>query len=129
MIEPVHANHFYANGRGPELQRVHWADRGLTLVGIDYLNPDEGSIKHVRFHGLQVFMVTPEEVIGVDQFDSDAFLRFPRAAMFNHGRSEWLRSFSRDHLDACSHFQLLFYDELFDIICEAVECGVGSLAG
>ena len=132
MIEPIHSSLFYHEGRGPELKRIHWATNGRTLAGIDYFNPDDdheaGPVKHVRFRGLQVVMITPEEVIGEHQL-GDALSRFRPAAMFNRGRSEWLLSFDGHHLGACSHFQLLFYDELFDIICEAVECGLGSFPG
>ena len=47
MIEPVFVEHFYHDGRGPELREVYWANRGRTLVGIDYFNPDDDYDKSV----------------------------------------------------------------------------------
>ena len=37
MLENV----FYHDGRGPELQRVHWGNRGVELRGFEYYNPDD----------------------------------------------------------------------------------------
>ena len=60
-------------------------------------------------------MFTPEEVIG-DPGDGGAV---------DLGRSEWLSTFAPQHLASCRHFQLLFYDELLDIICESLEFADG----
>ena len=70
-------------------------------------------------------MVTPEEVIG----DGAVALlaRFRPAAMFDLGRSAWLLSFAQQHLRECRHYQLLFYDDLFDVIAEGVEVAPGGL--
>ena len=65
-------------------------------------------------------MFTPEEVIG-----STMHLHPDGPAALDLGRSDWLRSFNPQHLDACRHFQLLFYDELLDIICERLEFADG----
>lgn len=127
MAEPIHTDLFYHDGRGPELQHTHWSTRGAQLQAIEYFNPDdvydEASIKHVPFDGLQVVMITPEEVIDYGKLSSH--LEQSRAAMFDLGKSEWLRSFSQRHLSSCHHFQVMFYDELFDIICERVTCHRG----
>src|SRR5215469_17621865 len=53
----------WAEGRGPELRRVHYA--GIQLRALEYLNPDwssESDVKHLLFHRAQVSMFTPEEV-------------------------------------------------------------------
>lgn len=127
MAEPINSDLFYHDGRGPELQRTHWSTLGAQLQAIEYFNPDdvydEASIKHVRFAGLQVVMITPEEVIDYGNLASD--LEQSRAAMLDLGKSVWLQSFSQRHLSSCRHFQLMFYDQLFDIICERVTCHLG----
>jgi len=51
-----------------------------------------------------------------------------RAAVHDLGRTSWLESFKQQHLGGCSHFQVMFYDEVFDIICEGVEAGLGRYA-
>jgi hypothetical protein len=132
MSKPVQSEMFHREGRGPELQRAHWNDNGTLLLAIDYYNPDdvhdEASLKHVLVRGAQVVMVTPEEVIDYRRGGSAISGHSP-AAMFDLGKSEWLRSFSERHLDHCRHFQLYFYDELFDIIADGVECRLGGFAG
>jgi hypothetical protein len=66
--EAIYVAEFQHDGRGPELQEVHWKARGTQLVAIDYYNPADdytaASLKHVRFSALQVVMITPEEVMG-----------------------------------------------------------------
>jgi hypothetical protein len=130
MAKPIHIDLLYHDGRGPELQRTHWSTRGAQLQTIEYFNPDdvfdEASIKHVRFDGLQVVMITPEEVIDYGRLASH--LEQSRAAMFDLGKTMWLQSFSQRHLSSCRHFQLMFYDQLFDIICERVPCHRGRFA-
>ena len=118
------------DGRGPELQAVHWCVRGTLISAIDYYNPadvyDAANLKHVFFRAPQVVMITPEEVIGRSQTAHGLIRDCPPASMFDLGQTEWLNSFSPRHLAACSHFQLLFYEELFDVICEGTECRPGG---
>jgi hypothetical protein len=132
MDKAINIDNFYHDGRGPELQRVHWGLRGTQLQAIEYYNPDDVyddvSLKHVRFHGFQAVQVTPEEVIDYGEL-GQRFNRDRPAAMYDLGKSLWLKSFNPHHLSACSHFQLLFYDELFDIICESVTCHNGAYTG
>lgn len=121
MAKPLHQDLFQHDGRGPELVRVYWARRGTLIEAIDYYNHADNytqeNLKHVRFIGPHVVMITPEEVIGTEQL-TDIITTSRPAAMFDLGPTEWLRSFGQSHLTQCSHFQLLFYDELFDVICE-----------
>jgi len=127
--DSLHAAAFVHDGRGPELRRVHWGEMGTVPLAIDYFNPgdtyDEAHLKHVRFLAPQVVMITPEEVIGPEAI-GDLVLRHPGAAMFDRGRSPWLASCSQKHLGKCRHFQLLFYDELIDVIAEGVEVRQGG---
>jgi hypothetical protein len=129
MTTPVQREMFHHDGRGPELLRAHWNDNGTLLLAIDYYNPEdaheEAFLKHVLVVGPQVVMVTPEEVIDYRRGGA-AISGYSPAAMFDLGKSEWLRSFSARHLESCRHFQLFFYDELFDIIAEGVECRLGG---
>jgi hypothetical protein len=39
--------------------------------------------------------------------------RDPNANDF--GKSEWLLSFNQQHLDRCSHYRIMFYDEFLDV--------------
>ena len=130
MASPLFGDEFFHDGRGPELQRVHWSHQGRVLSAIDYLNPDHSGqqdLRHVRFAGVQVFMVTPEEVVNYGR-QGDHFAALRPAAMGDLGRSAWLASFSPEHLASCRHVQLMFYDELFDVICEEVSCHAGSFS-
>lgn len=129
-MRPIHSSQFYHDGRGPELVQVHWDGAGTQLTAIDYMNPDarSGDLWHVRFAGVQVVMVTPEEVINDIDLD-EALMEHSPAAMFDLGRSRWLESFAPRHLARCSHVKLLFYDHLFDVICEQVSCHPGGWPG
>ena len=50
------------------------------------------------------------------------------AAIISLGKSPWLLSFRQQHLAQCSHFQIMFYDEYLDIICETIVYGQGANA-
>jgi len=128
MVSPLFLDVFFHDGRGPELQCVHWSHQGRILSAIDYLNPDHAGVKdlrHVRFDRVQVVMVTSEEVVDYGR-QGDHFATLRPAAMVDLGRSTWLESFSPRHLAKCRHVQLMFYDELFDVICEGVSCHAGA---
>jgi hypothetical protein len=137
---PLFSDRFSFDGRGPELARVHWEFAGRSLKAIDYTNyafDGEGRITerdsrgrvagrfHVTFTGLQVVMITPEEVIGEQHLPTNFSALVP-AAIFDMGRTPWLESFDQQHLSKCKHYKLLFYDELFDMICKGVEIHPGS---
>jgi hypothetical protein len=131
-MKAIHCEMFYADGRGPELQRVCWGGRGSYLQAIEYFNPDDvyepQNLKHVRFAGAQVVQITPEEVIDYGSL-ACASASDRRVALVSLGRSSWLKSFDPRHLQRCAHFQLLFYDQLFDVICEEVTCHRGAFTG
>jgi hypothetical protein len=127
MAKPIYVELFYAEGRGPQLIKVHWKFRNEILDAIEFMLPDAASeedLKYVRFLRPQVVMRTPEEVINYSKLDHIS--QFGSASMFDLGKSDWLKSFSQRHLGKCSHFQLLFYDELLDVIAEGVEFGNGK---
>lgn len=130
-MKPIWVEKFFHEGRGPELQEVHWGPGGAVLRALDYFNPDDvhdsGSLKRVIIHKPQVVMITPEEVINYGPA-TEALVRYRPAAMFDLGASDWLRGFSQRHLGACRHYQLFFYDELFDVIAEGVECKLANEA-
>lgn len=123
LATPINVREFHHDGRGPELLRVHWSASGRVLAAIDYRNPDDsaGSHRHVEFVAPQVIQITPEEVINY-LTASDGYSKYRPAAMLDLGRSAWLDSFNPQHLQRCRHFQLMFYDELIDIVCENVKC-------
>lgn len=123
-VGPYLVDEFSTDGRGPVLEKVHWAYNGKTLQAIDFLNMDD-ELKHLFFTGVQVFMFTPEEVINYT-IVSDLWSKNRKAGMICLGKSEWLNSFSSRHLDKCNHYQIMFYDELLDVLCEQVEVRDGS---
>lgn len=125
-MTPIHVAEFFHDGRGPELQRIHWDPTGACLRGLDYFNPDDvhepASLRRVVITKPQVVMITPEEVIDYTKVGGDALVRHRPAAMFDLGHSDWFRSFSPRHLGSGRHFRLFFYDELIDLIAEGVDC-------
>ena len=50
-----------------------------------------------------------------------------KAAIFEVIDSEWLKSYNPRHLRKCKHYQIMFYDEIYDIICEDIIAGKGKL--
>jgi hypothetical protein len=125
-MKPIHKEDFHHDGRGPGLMQVLWSPKGDYLKAFEYFNPedpyDEVHVRHVKVVRPQVVMSTPEEVINYSSFQPGPH---DRAAAFDCGRSEWLMSFSPRHLDRCTHFRLMFYDELYDIIAEGLEFRMG----
>jgi hypothetical protein len=51
----------------------------------------------------------------------------PKAAIYETQDSEWIKSFSPVHLEKSKHFQIMFYDEIYDVICENIIPGYGKL--
>jgi hypothetical protein len=126
-MTPVHTEFFHSDGRGPELVALRWGFSGRVLEAAEFMLPDAaapGDLRHVRFLRPQVVMRTPEEVIDYREFGSQ-FAKHRPAAMFDLGKSKWLKSFSQRHLERCTHYQLYFYDELLDVIAEGVAFGAG----
>lgn len=128
--KPIQADEFHHDGRGPELMRVFWSDRGSQIVAIEYYNPedpyDAEHLRYVRFIKPQVVMCTTEEVIG-DLSVAEA-MNDGHAAAFDLGKSAWLAGFNQRHLFKCSHYRLMFYDELYDVIAEALEFSRGPFS-
>lgn len=122
-INPILRGYFYHDGRGPELQKVHYVGKGAVLKAIDYFNPDyDGTpenLKHLLFLRPQVFMFTPEEVYNFGEGIN--WGEYNNAAIACLGKSKWLESFSPRYLEKCLHFQVMFYDEFLDVICEGIE--------
>ncbi len=130
-MKPILKESFYHDGRGPELQKAHYSLNGKLIKAIDYFNPDDEyspeNLKHLLFVKTQVFMFTPEEVYNYETTNIN-WGQHNGAAMICLGKSEWLKSFAPQHLTTCSHYQVMFYDEFLDIICETVEAKLGSYA-
>ena len=129
MVKPVLREEFHHDGRGPELQRVHYCDRGATIQAIDYFNPEDVYepvyLKHLLFTKPQVFMFTPEEVANCQKSQVD-WSKVGNAAIVLLGKSEWLQSFDQMHLGRCDHYLIMFYDEFLDIICVGIQAKQGG---
>ena len=125
-IKPVYEKEFHHDGRGPELQRVVWKNNGITLAGFEYYNPEdtynEESLKHLKFSGMQVYSMAGDEVHGNQVANGET-----RAAIHEILNSKWLESYISNHLGKCKHYQIMFYDEIYDIICENISFGIGNL--
>lgn len=128
-VEPFLKEFFYHDGRGPELQKVYFSYRGQILAAIDYFNPDDKysseSLKHLVFLRPQVFMFTPEEVYNYT-LTPVHWGKVDKASMVVIHESEWFRSFDPGHLGKCRHYQIMFYDEFLDVICEGIEVKQGG---
>jgi hypothetical protein len=124
-VKPFLPEKFYCEGRGPESLSVSWANSGRVLRAVDFQNPDASEVQHLYFTGVQVFMFTPEEVINYETLDP-AWSTFRPAGILCLGKSAWLKFFAQQHLQKCAHYQIMFYDELLDIICENLEVRGGS---
>lgn len=125
-IVPVLQNEFYHDGRGPELQKVLWKHRGAILSGFEYYNPDDKytpeNLKHVRLKKVEAYSMSCDEVHGNIVANGET-----QAAIHEIQDSDWLKSFSPFHLAKCKHFQIMFYDEIYDVICESIIFGHGEL--
>src|ERR1700733_4133576 len=116
----------WAEGRGPELRRVHYTHTRLSAL--EYLNPDwssESDVRHLLFRRGQVSTFTPEEVHNYGRDEVRWGPAIAHAAIVNLGKSEWLLGFAQRHLGHCSHYRIMFYDEILDIICEDISAGQG----
>lgn len=128
-MEIILANKFYQDGRGPELQKIHYNNLGSQIIAIDYYNPDvkysQENMKHVIFKNPQAFMITPEEEFKYTELIAEE-LKKNKGAIFNLGKSEWYNSFSSRQSQNCNHYRLMFYDDFIDIICEDIIIKDGS---
>ncbi len=119
-------NEFHHDGRGPELQRVIWDSKGIILKGFEYYNPEdnykEENIKHLELLGVEAYSMSGEEVQGNILATIDS-----KASIFKIENSTWLKQFKPTHLEKCSHYQIMFYDEIYDVICKEIKAGNGRL--
>ncbi|MBF7074590.1 hypothetical protein ISG33_14385 [Glaciecola sp. MH2013] len=123
---PILENDFYHDGRGPELHRVRWKENGVVLVGFEYFNPDDEytpeNLKHLALERVEAYSMSSVEVHGNILATSDC-----KAAIFEVKSSGWLASFNQSHLSECKHYQIMFYDEIYDVICGNIKVGAGKL--
>jgi hypothetical protein len=108
--------------------RLIWDTRGTTLLAADYDCPDDhqggNGIHHIRFRDAQVVQITPDEVAGQQQRFRESALS-PPPASYALGQDGWFRSFNSFHLEGMQHFQLIFYDDVLDVICSGLDCVAG----
>ncbi len=125
-VNPILMNEFYHDGRGPELQKVIWRKGGVIPKGFEYYNPDDGydkeSLKHIKLINVQVYSMATEEVHGNILATAKS-----KAAILEVINSSWLKSYNPRHLSKCKHFQIMFYDEIYDVICEGIIAGKGKI--
>lgn len=139
-IKSVSTQYFDFNGRGCELVRwIHDAELNLpesqagfaplagSIVGAQYLFETEETANEswIIFHRLQVIQIVPEEV------HSYWHLNFAGGNRKNSGvweieDSEWIKTFSPQHLGNHKHFIIEFYDYLVELICRELIFGGGK---
>lgn len=124
--KPILESDFYHDGRGPELQRVVWKLMGTVLVGFEYFNPDvkyvPDNLRHLVLEGVEAYSMASEEVHGSILATGES-----RAAIFEVIDSKWLASLNQAHLSECKHYQVMFYDEVFDLVCRSIKSGFGRI--
>jgi hypothetical protein len=124
--KPILESDFYHDGRGPELQRAVWKLRGTVLVGFEYFNPDDeytpDNLRHLALEGVEAYSMASEEVHGSILANAES-----RAAIFEVIGSKWLASLNQAHLSECKHYQVMFYDEVFDLVCRGIKPGMGHI--
>ncbi len=123
-IEPILEKEFHHDGRGPELQKVILGRNGIVLKGFEYFNPDdsydEKHIKNISLEKVEAFSMASDEVHGSIVANGET-----QAAIHKIVDSEWKKQFSPIHTDDCEHYQIMFYDEIYDVLCKAVIVGKG----
>lgn len=123
---PIFEEEFYHDGRGPELQRVIWGYRGQILRGFEYYNPDDEytpeNLRHLEIEKVEAYSMAGEEVHNRIAANGNS-----KAAILRIADSEWKSTFQQNHLQDCEHFQIMFYDEIFDVICRRIIPGKGPL--
>jgi hypothetical protein len=124
--KPILEGDFYHDGRGPELQKVRWKSNGVILAGFEYYNPDDEytpeNLKYLSLKGVQVYSMATDEVHANRKATGES-----KAAIYEVINSDWLKTFYPTHLGKCSHYQIMFYDEIYDVICEDITSGMGKL--
>ena len=123
---PILESDFHHDGRGPELQAVIWDYRGQILRGFEYFNPEDEytteNLRHLKLEKVEVYSMAGEEV-----HKHIAANGKTKAAIFQIVDSAWKASFQQRHLQDCEHYQIMFYDEIFDVICREIIPGSGTL--
>lgn len=118
------ADPFVGEGRGPELHKVVWSEDGRTLVGFEYVNDVDSAIRHIKLQGVQAFAMASEEVHSrtlAFQVQNMAF------GLYEIVDSAWKTEFRQWHLDDTTHYMIMFYDEVFDVLCKNIAPGEGRL--
>ena len=121
-IIPVFDKEFYHDGRGPILKKVIWGHNGVILKGFEFINPNEDILRHLLLKRIEAFSFAGEEV----HVNILASVQ-NNAAIFKIENSNWKKSFNQRYLSNCNHFQIVFYDEIYDVICENIIFGLGQI--
>lgn len=123
-IEPILEKEFHHDGRGPELQKVIWGRNGVVLKGFEYYNPedtyDEEHIKNISLEKVEAYSMTSDEVHGSIVANGET-----QAAIHKIVNSGWKKLFSPIIIEDCEHYQIMFYDEIYDVLCRAVIANKG----
>jgi hypothetical protein len=126
-ISSLLESRFHKNRRGPELQRVVWAYDGKILQGFEYYNPEdsysEECIKHLELIGVEAYSMAVEEVHGNILVNGES-----KASINKIENSPWLKQYNPACIEGCCHYQIRFFDEVYDVICKEIKAGDGRLS-
>lgn len=99
---------------------------GVVLDGFEYYNPNdkhtETELKNIKLINVEAHQMASEEVHG-----NIISMAEKKAAIFEVINSEWIKTFQQHHLSKCRHYQIIFYDEIYDVVCESIIAGHGRL--
>ncbi|MBU0913481.1 MAG: hypothetical protein KKF22_13180 [Gammaproteobacteria bacterium] len=130
-IKPVLEGDFHHDGRGPELQRVVWKLNGVVLAGFEYFNPEDEyipeNLRHLILEGVEAYSMASEEVHASIMASRASTSGASRGAVFEVINSSWLVSLDQTHISECKHYQIMFYDEIYDVVCKGITSGLGRI--
>lgn len=99
-------------GSGPQLEKVRWDDSGKNLIGFEYTIPDDYIRRFITLEKVMVFCNSSKEVHGNILFSNST-----KAGIIKIVNSEWKKSFNQSRLADSNHFQIIFNDDIYDLIC------------
>ena len=108
-------------------KRLFGKKNGKDLLGFEYFNPDDeyslANLKHIRLDNVIAYSKATVDVHGCILANTKCV-----AAIFEVPNSNWLPSLNQNEIAGCKHFQIMFYDEIYDVVCKSVITGKGNLA-
>ena len=100
----------------PLNQLTRWKRTGKNFYA-------EENIKHLELVGVEAYSMAGEEVYG-----NSLAKRESKASLFKIEKPPWIKEFHPARLGECNHYQIMFYDENYDVGCKKIKPGQGLLS-